>query len=157
MKRRLLNLLTVLSLLLSAAVVALIIACNWRDRGGPYLLSDAGPRLAVYGGKVSAFNRGLPYTGGIIGIRTGGPPGIVSFDFAGVYFRYFRLCDATTWWTLAVPLPYLFALAAVFPGTVADREETPHPARNQSSERGRGTESGERLSSPPEDLLVQSP
>jgi hypothetical protein len=115
-RRRLLNVLAALSLLLCSALVALIIAQNWWETSGPHLLSDAGPRLAVHGNNLSAFNRGLPYTGSIMGIGSAGPPSAIDFDLAGVYFRYFRLGDATSWWTLSVPLPYLFALTAVFPG-----------------------------------------
>ena len=112
MKRRLLNLLTLLSLLLFAALAAATIASRAERE---YYFSGAGARLALNGDDLLVFNRGVPYTGSIIGIGTGAPSTAIQFGFAGVHFRHFRLADTTTWWTLTVPLVYLFVLTAVFP------------------------------------------
>ena len=104
MKCRLLNVLTALSLLLFVALIGLTMFFDWRRQSGPHQLSDAGPRLEVNNEYLLVFNRGFPFINGIMGTV----PRDVRFDFAGIHFRYFRLPDATTWWTLAVPLAYLF-------------------------------------------------
>ena len=110
MTRRLFNALSAVSLALFVALCAATVVGS-RERSGPYLLSNTGPRLQVQDDKLFVFNRGLRYTGSIMG----SVPRAVGFDFAGVYFRHFRLPDGTPWWTVSVPVAHLFVLSAVLP------------------------------------------
>jgi hypothetical protein len=113
--RRLLNFGAILSL---ASYVLLAALAAAPARESPFVLrapSADAVRAEVSDGKFSVFNRGLPYRGSIIGVRHGGPPHEITFDSVGIYFRYFRLTDASVWWTLTVPLAYPLVIGAASP------------------------------------------
>jgi hypothetical protein len=114
-RRRLLNLLTILSLLLCVAVVVAWGASHQEGVDHRTYLPLAGDaRASLDGGRLSVYNTDLPYNGSIIGIAPSGPsPKRWGCNWP-VYFRYFDLGSEVVW-VLTVPLNLVAALASVMP------------------------------------------
>jgi hypothetical protein len=117
-RRRLLNPLTALSLLLCAAVcvlwaVSLHPAVDYRH----YVALGRDARAAVSDGRLSLYNTDLPYNGGVIAISpsTGPSPWPVSrgCNFP-VYVRHFRWPTHSIW-VVTVPLYLPMLLFALLP------------------------------------------
>ena len=94
MRRRLLNVLTALSLLLFVAVCVL-----WALSRDPvvdrrrYVAVGRDVRAAVYDGRLSLYNTELPYSGSIVAISSSTAPSPWPVSRGGnfpVYFRHFR-------------------------------------------------------------------
>jgi hypothetical protein len=118
MKRRLLNLLTLLSLALcAAAAVGWVVSYHTDERNGGVRIAGEW-RVGAFGGNVSLYNKFLPYRGGIIlvsgstpGSRSTALPG-VAFDFPGVYLRHFEWPGMTySTFTLSLAYPIVLCLA----------------------------------------------
>jgi hypothetical protein len=109
LRRRLLNLLTALSLLLSVSACALWVASYRSDPrdGGVRVAGDW--RVGAFDGRVSVYNQFLPYAGGI----TFAPAS--TLDLPGVYARSFAW-PGMWYFTLTVSLAYSALLGVAVPG-----------------------------------------
>lgn len=126
MKRKLFTFAAALSLLVCLATSLLWVASYRLDSRTDGVRLFDGIRVGAFDGIACIYNQIYPYSGSIIAIYSGPGqpkwPKTRAFDFAGLYFRHFTWpghFPGGTYWTLRVPLFYLWLLGAVLPSAWA--------------------------------------
>jgi len=123
MRRRVFNLLAVVSLLLAVVCVTLwVVEDDDAPLDGISTKLAEGWYVSSFSAKLSLHNDPFPYNGGTFSLADGpgGPPAPPAPTVSGItlpfiYYRHITYPNGGVWWTLTLSSPFLVGLFAILP------------------------------------------